>query len=82
MTEVLQTLSDNTLNDAHKGLSALYSELMLNLGAERLNSDIYSKVLDLYIKIDDESIRRKKIETVKTSGHNLDYDYKDNVIII
>lgn len=82
MTEVLHRLSDDTLNNAHKGLSALYSELMLKLGAERLNNDIYGKVLDLYIKIDDEHIRRKKIEAGKVSKHNLNYDYKDNIIII
>ena len=81
MTEVLQSLSDDTLNKAHKGLSALYSELMLNLGAERLNSDIYSKVLDLFIRIDDEHLRRNKIEAGVVSKHNLNYDYKDNVIM-
>lgn len=81
MTEALKSLSDDTLNKAHKGLSALYSELIINLGSERLNNDIYAKVLDLYIRIDDEHIRRKKIEAGVVSKHNLNYDYKDNVIM-
>lgn len=82
MTEVLQKLSDETINEAQKSLDSIFLELKKILGEERHKNEIYVNVLWLSNLIDDEYFRRKDAEAVDVSKHNLNYDYKDSVIIL
>lgn len=82
MTEVLQKISDDTIYSVQKSLDSIYDELQEILGEDRYKNEIYTNVLWLSNLIDDEYLRRKDNEAAIASKHNLNYDYKDSVIII
>lgn len=82
MTDVLQKISDDTINSVQKSLDSIYVELKEILGEDRHKNEIYTNLLWLSNLIDDEYLRRKENEAAKASKHNLNYDYKDSVIII
>lgn len=75
MKEVLQKLSNETLQKLQYGLDNAYIELKVRLGEYRFDNEIYLNILWLSNLMDSEYLRRQSITDEEASKHNLNYNY-------